>query len=737
MATLIITEKSSQARDLRAALGERFGEILPAEGHLLRLAEPHEVNPDWKNWACELLKPDGLYPTQVAAGGSRSAKFAAIAAALKRCDQVILATDCDREGQLIGQEILEHLQYRGEVRRALFTAQDPKSLRQAFDKLKPNREMLPLYHAAVARQQADQIFNLSLTRTVTKTLVARGTKGVIGIGRVKTPTLAIVCLREIEIQNFKIEKYFEILATATVEGGTFVMRHAPSAKARITLRAVADSIVKAAAKFQGPLGVMVEERRQAPPRLYDLPSLQKTCGQRWGWGADKTLAIAQSLYDGEGKKLLTYPRAEARHLAENQISDVPVIVGAMTQLRGFAHLQIDPPVIRRGKSGHFCDKALEGVSHHAIAPNVNVMDDLEARIARLSDDEKRLFALVCRSYLAAVMPDFEYRQTVVTMTVPVVLPETDARMQAEFRATGRIPLKQGWKAAFGAVEPDAEGAKKPDAEADQALPQLANGQMSTLSRPRVQTKETSPPPRYSEGTLVDAMQNAWRFIKEEVLRERLKEAKGIGTPATRAEIIKGLKAQGLLAADGKLVVPTPVGMQVFELLRGAAPVLVDPGTTAVWEMRLDDVVLGKADFRSVIDEIAFEAGRVISILRDHRGAQVDLSRPPVIRSSGKRPGTRNKTTTRASDGADGRAAKAIGSRARVAKSKARRPVNDDRNDARERNVRGQATGVPKPPTERMVAFARRLAADKQAKLPPGFDTDFEICRRFLDQSVGQ
>ena len=735
MATLIITEKSSQARDLRAALGDRFGEILPAEGHLLRLAEPHEVKPQWKTWACELLKPDGLYPTLVAPGGSRSAKFAAIAAALKRCDQVILATDCDREGQLIGQEILEHLQYRGEVRRALFTAQDPKSLRQAFDKLKPNREMRPLYHAAVARQQADQIFNLSLTRTVTKTLVARGTKGVIGIGRVKTPTLAIVCLREIEIQNFQVEKYFEILTTAAVEGGTFVMRHAPAAKARITDRSVADGIAKAAAKYQGPLGVVVEERRQVPPRLYDLPSLQKTCGQRWGWGADKTLSIAQALYDGEGKKLLTYPRAEARHLAENQISDVPVIVGAMTQLRGFAHLQIDAPVIRRGKSGHFCDKALEGVSHHAIVPNVNVMDDLEARIARLSDDEKRLFALVCRSYLAAVMPDFEYRQTVVTTTVPVVLPETDARMQAEFRATGRIPLKQGWKAAFGAVEPDAEGAKKPDAEADQALPQLANGQTSTLSRPRVQTKETAPPPRYSEGTLVDAMQNAWRFIKEVVLRERLKEAKGIGTPATRAEIIKGLEAQGLLAANGKLVVPTPAGLQVFELLRGAAPVLVDPGTTAVWEMRLDDVVMGKADFRAVIDEIAFEAGRVISILRNHRGSQLDLNKPPVMRTSDKRPGTRNKTMARANDGPDGRTAKAKGSRARSAKSKARQPVDDDRNDSREHNVRGQATGIAKPPTERMVAFARRLAADKKAKLPLGFDTDFEICRRFLDQSV--
>src|ERR1700716_3146648 len=185
MATLIITEKASQAKDLRAALGDRFGQILPAEGHLLRLAEPEEVNAEWTRWSCTLLKPDGLYPTRPAADGNKPGKLKAIAAALKRCDQVILATDCDREGQLIGQEILEHLRYRGTVERALFTAQDPKSLRQAFDKLKPNRELHPLYEAAVARQQADQIFNLSLTRTATRMLVARGTKGVIGIGRVK------------------------------------------------------------------------------------------------------------------------------------------------------------------------------------------------------------------------------------------------------------------------------------------------------------------------------------------------------------------------------------------------------------------------------------------------------------------------------------------------------------------------------------------------------------------------
>jgi DNA topoisomerase-3 len=646
---------------------------------------------------------------------------------------VILATDCDREGQLIGQEILEHLRYRGTVQRALFTAQDPKSLRLAFDKLKPNRELRPLYEAAVARQQADQIFNLSLTRTATRTLLARGVRGVIGIGRVKTPTLAIVCLREIEIQDFRIEDYFEIVVTAKVEHGTFLMRHAPPAKARIRDRAVAKAIARAAAGHTGPLSVSVEHRRQAPPRLFDLPSLQKTCGQRWGWTAEKTLSIAQELYDGEGKKLITYPRAEARHLAEIQIADVPAIVAAMTRLRGFAHLQIDRPVIRRGRSGHFCDKALEGVSHHAIVPNVNVMDDLEVRIARLSDDEKRLFALICRSYLAAVMPDFEYRQTVATMNVP--LPQQGAGA-AEFRAVGRIPLVQGWKAAFAAADPEPGSEKEAEADAEQTLPRLADGETATLTDPSVQEKQTQPPPRYSEGTLVDAMQNAWRFVKDEALRERLKEAKGIGTPATRAEIIKGLKRQNLLTADGKLVVPTPAGLQLFELLRAAAPSLVDPATTAVWEMRLDDVMVGRADFRAVIDEIAGEADRLISVLREHSGGAVDLSQraPLRTRRGWSRIGRKSRAGGHAAANTDG--SKPKSRRRRRAKNASEQQIGERRHYRRHGSKR-PASDRPAPPTSRMVAFAERLAKDKRATLPSGYDKDFDICRRFLDQHAGR
>src|ERR1700752_325679 len=329
---IVITEKSSQAKDVRAAVGSRYGDILPAEGHLFDLLEPEDVVPEWKRWAPILLRPEGLYGTRPAEGGNKATKLRAIREALRTAKRVWIATDCDREGQLIGQEILEHYKYRGEVMRVLFTAQDPQTIRDAFGQAKPNAEYARLYAAAVARRQADQIYNLSLTRTAT-VILGRGTRRGIGGGRVKTPTLAIVCKRELEIRNFVPLAYFEIVATAKVAGGPLQMRHAP--QDRIVKREVAQDVVKAAEGFEGALAVRVEDKRQLPPKLHDLPSLQRLCGSRFGWSASKTLEVAQELYDGQGKKIITYPRAEVRYLPENLTKDVPRIVAGLRVGRSF------------------------------------------------------------------------------------------------------------------------------------------------------------------------------------------------------------------------------------------------------------------------------------------------------------------------------------------------------------------------------------------------------------------
>ena len=220
----------------------------------------------------------------------------------------------------------------------------------------------------------------------------------IEVGRVKTPTLAIVCKRELEIRNFVPIAYFEIVATAKVAGGQFQMRHAP--QERIVRREVAQNVVDAAQGFEGALTVRVEDKRQGPPKLHDLPSLQKLCGSRFGWPASKTLKVAQELYDGHGKKIITYPRADARYLPQSLISDVPKNVAGLQVGQTFGTIPMpERPTIRKGASGSFYDKGLEGASHHAVIPNVNTIDKLREVWPRLSPDEKKLFDVIARAYL--------------------------------------------------------------------------------------------------------------------------------------------------------------------------------------------------------------------------------------------------------------------------------------------------------------------------------------------------
>ena len=652
---IVITEKTSQARDVRGAVGSRYGEVLAAEGHLLDLLEPEEVVPEWKRWSAVLLRPDGLYGTRPATGGNKAAKLRAIREALRSAQRVWLATDCDREGQLIGQEILEHYRFRGEVMRVLFTAQDSQTIRDAFGQARPNSEYARLYAAAVARRQADQIYNLSLTRTAT-VMLGRGARRVIGVGRVKTPTLAIVCRRELEIRDFVPLAYFEVVATAKVAAGQFQMRHAP--QQRMVRREQAEDVAKAAEGFAGPLAVRVEDKRQAPPRLHDLPSLQKLCGSRFGWTAGKTLEVAQALYDGQGKKIITYPRAEVRYLPSNLMADVPRIVAGLRVGQCFGAIPVpEPPVIRKGAGGTFHDKGLEGASHHAVIPNVNTIDKLPEVWPRLSADEKKLFDVVARAYLAALMPDFRYRQTTATLDVRGL----------EFRAAGRQPIDPGWRAAF----PEWQPADEKGDEA-QLLPSLRDGETAALSDPKIEDKQTRPPPRYNEGTLIEAMQNAWRFVEDETLRERLKLAKGIGTPATRAEIIGGLKKQGFLIAQGKHIVPTEAGLALFGVLERADPALVDPGVTAQLECLLDDVVVGRQEMVGAIDAVCDVARRIIGKLSEGGAAAA-----PAL------PG---------------------GSL-------------DD--------------GAGYPPTPAMKRYADSLSRQKGIKPPPGYQTSMSICGRFL------
>ena len=350
-----------------------------------------------------------------------------------------------------------------------------------------------------------------------------------------------------------------------------------------------------------------------------------------------------------------------RYLPESLIADVPKIVAALQVGQSFKTIPVpDPPIIRRGANGHFHDKGLEGASHHAVIPNVNTADTLREVWPRLSIDEKKLFDVIARAYLAALMPDFRYRQTTATLDV----------RGFPFKAIGRQAIDLGWRAAFPEWQPADE--KGDDA---QLLPPMRNGETARLREPIIEGKETRPPPRYNEGTLIEAMQNAWRFVDDEVLRDRLKEAKGIGTPATRAEIIGGLKKQDFLVAQGKNIVPTEAGLTLYGILKQADPTLVDPGMTAQLECLLDDVVVGKQAMVGAIDAVCDVAQRIIGKLTQRPVAGA----PPLLG-----------------------------------------PARGGSKDTR-------------PPTSAMKRYADSIARQKRIRPPPGYATSLSICRAFLEQ----
>ena len=394
-----------------------------------------------------------------------------------------------------------------------------------------------------------------------------------------------------------------------------------------------------------------------------------------------------------------------RYLPESAIGDVLKIVAGLQAGKSYVAIPVpSSPVIRKGRHGSFHDKGLEGASHHAVIPNVNTIGDLGEIWPRLSGDEKKLFDAVARSYLASVMPDYRYRQTTVTL---------DAR-GFEFRAAGRQPIEAGWRDAF----PDWRPAEE-KGEAAQVLPAFRNKEAARLCDPEIEDKETRPPPRYKEGTLIEAMQNAWRFVEDEALRDRLKEAKGIGTPATRAEIIGGLKKQGFLTAQGQNIVPTDRGLALFEVLERADPALVDPGVTAELECLLDDVVTGKQEMMGAIDAVCDAARRIIGSLGDGAlaGEAVELGmaldrengegRPPTAAmkkfaaSIARREGIKPPAGYTKS-GAICRAFLDLHAPERTAQDADRKPTGE--------------TG-PRPPSPAQVSFAEAIAREKGVAIP--------------------
>ena len=597
--TLIIAEKPSVGRDLAGALPGTFAKsegylesdthvITWAVGHLVELAEPEDYDERFKRWRMADLPiaPDAF---KLKPRDSKSRKqLNVVLKQLKRddVDKVINACDAGREGELIFAYLYEvYLEARGAkpkpVERLWISSMTRQAISEGFEHLRPGEQMSSLEAAARSRSEADWMVGMNATRAAT----IRGRAwvgGVVSLGRVQTPTLAMIVGREREIQAFVSEPYWLVHANFDLgyEGLWF-----EGDETRILKGERAQSI---ADKVAGAEGVVASvERKEASersPLLYDLTTLQRDANRRFSFSAQRTLRAAQSLY--ESKKALTYPRTSSRYVSGDMVSLLKPTAATLEPIHEYAEAARFVLRLESLPLGRVVNDAKIG-DHHAIIPT-NVEHDVES----FSDDERRIFDLVARRFLAVFHPPARYAKTTIVTEVE----------EEKFRTRGKTTLEAGWRAVYGqgaggngrsgdATDEDGEGGE---------LPALSEGQKVLCKSAESEAKETKPPPRYNEGTLLMAMETAGKLIDDEELREAMKES-GLGTPATRAETIETLIRREYIERAGKELQPTPKGLQVITMLEEHP--LTSAELTGAWEKRLGDIEHGSGDRAAFMDEI--------------------------------------------------------------------------------------------------------------------------------------
>ena len=597
------SSSKSRARDEAVFLESDDDVITWAVGHLVQLAEPEEYDERWKRWRMAdlpIVPPDGF--KLVPRDAKSKKQLTLIETLLKRddIDKIINACDAGREGELIFAYVYESV--FGEsatsegapkpVERLWISSMTKAAIREGFEKLRPGLHMQPLEDAARSRSEADWLVGMNATRAAT----IRGRAwvgGVVSLGRVQTPTLAMIVKREREIQAFVPEPYRLVHATfqPPYQGLWF-----EGDETRIfgDLER-ADRIV---AKVSGQDGTIekVERKEQSEraPLLYDLTSLQREANRRYGFSARRTLQAAQSLY--EAKKAITYPRTSSRYLSGDMVPQLKTTAATLQPIAEYRDaatyvLGLEQLPLQRVVNDAKVD------DHHAIIPT-DVDHDMEA----LTPDERRVFDLVARRFLAVFHPPARYARTTVITTVE----------EERFRTRGKVTLEAGWRAVYG-VEPDHERQSEDETEGGE-IPVLQEGQTVRCIAAELEEKMTRPPPRYTEATLLSAMETAGKLVDDEELREAMKES-GLGTPATRAETIETLIRREYIERVGKDLQATPKGIQVVTMLEEHK--LTSPELTGDWEHKLSDIEHGRGDrgtFMKGIAEFAKETVDQIAAL---------------------------------------------------------------------------------------------------------------------------
>ncbi len=627
--TLVIAEKPSVGRDLTKVLPGSFAKhegylespehvITWAVGHLVQLAEPEEYDPKFKKWRMADLPivPDRF---RLVIRDERSRKqMTVVSRQLKRddVDAVVNACDAGREGELIFAWLYEKAGARKPVQRLWLSSMTTSAIRDAFGALRPAAELASLEAAARSRSEADWIVGMNATRAATIRLRS-SFDGAVSLGRVQTPTLAILARREQEIRDFTPEPYWLVDALfATDDKRSYAGRYHAGAKPRLTSAQEAERVVAACAEQPGTITKHdTSERRERAPLLYDLTTLQREANSRYGFAARRTLAAAQRLY--EEHKYLTYPRTSSRFLPGDVVGEIKPTAGLVGANREYATAAAYVTGLDLLPLGRVVNDA-KVTDHHAIIPTRS-----EHALDRLSDDDRRIYDLVARRFLAVFHPEAVFENTRVETTVEA------GGESFVFRTRGRRLLQPGWRGVYDQLT-DERRSEDEDEGSDQDLPALRPQERVLTREVQALAKETKPPRRYSEGSLLAAMETAGKLVDDDELREAMKDS-GIGTPATRAAIIERLLSVGYIERDGRALVCTEKGVNVIGLL--GAHRLTSPELTGDWEARLAKIEQGSDSRERFMGDIERFAAETVSELdeklKDIRIPRANLGPCPV------------------------------------------------------------------------------------------------------------
>lgn len=606
---LYICEKPSQARDLAEVLGVsgrgdghlKSGNtvITWAFGHLLEMLMPDDYDEKYKRWSLDTLPiaPDA-WKNRVSK--DKFKQYKVIEELVKQASVVIIATDYDREGEAIGRSLLERFRYNGPVKRLCLTALDQDSIKKALGSIRDGKETMPLYFAALARQRADWLVGMNISRLYTVLARSVGYRETLHVGRVLTPTVALVCARDNEIANFKPSPFYVLQVTTSVQHGQFQAKWVPGEdvsdeQGRCINKTFAEQV---AAQVKGAAAqiTLAETKpgKESPPLPFDLVSLQQYAAKRWGYTAQQVLDAAQALY--EKHKATTYPRTDSRYLPESQREDIPAIMQAIIQEdTAFAGLVAGADINRKARA--FNDKKV--TAHHAIIPT-----PAKAHLAAMSDIERNVYDAVRRFFIAQFYSYYEFNKTVIEL-------ECSGHT---FATTGQTPLRQGWKVLFASDnESDPKDEGTDDSDDQSKLPPISQGEPAQIRETDVQSKTTRPPPRFTEASLLGAMENIARFVEEEHFKRILKETAGLGTAPTRSAIIEGAVHRGYFKRDKKALVST----EKAQALIGVLPeVIKSPGMTAAWEQQLEAIAEGTGDMGRFMHQITTWIRDTVEQLKD-------------------------------------------------------------------------------------------------------------------------